>query len=140
MNRPKKTEYDWDTNPAIEDLPEGSFEYVLTQEMVDQYREAVDDPEARYPTIAGKHDTKPMKNVYLDGPRSINSRTMVECFNPPVPGKKLLVTGGVNGRYVWRGRRYFVTEATCRDEDGRLIERQSSTHMFTPEEVGRKWQ
>ena len=140
MGGSEKREYDWDTNPAIEDLPEGSFEYVLTQEMVDQYREAVDDPEARYPTIAGKHDIEPKERVYLDDPRAVLSRMMVECFNPPLPGKKLIVTGRINGRYVWRDRRYIVKEATCRDEDGRLIERQSSIHMRSPEEVGRKWQ
>jgi len=140
MGGTEKKEYDWDTNPAIEDLPEGSFEYVLTQEMIDEYRAAVGDPEAPFPTIAGKHDIEPQERVYLPGARSVLSRMMVECFNPPVPGKKLTVSGGISGRYVWRGRRYLVKEATCRDEDGRLIERQSSIHMQQPQEVGKKWQ
>ena len=34
----------------------GSYEYELTQEMIDLYRKAVDDPEAVFPTIAVKHD------------------------------------------------------------------------------------
>lgn len=135
-----KIEYDWETNPAIEDLPDGTFEYVLTQAMIDKYREAVDDPEAQYPTIAGKHDGQPKSNVYSSEGHSVNTRTMIECFNPPVAGKKLIVSGGIAGRYVWRGRHYIVTQATCRDEDGRLIERQASIHMSQSEEVGKKWQ
>ena len=140
MAEKKKKKYDWYKNPVVEDLPEGSFSYMLTKEMVAQYREAVDDPSALFPTIAGKHDGKPKSNVYEgDGPQ-VNTRTMVECFNPPIPGKKLTVTGRVAGRYIWRGRQYIATEATCTDEDGRLIDRQASIHMARAEEVGKKWQ
>lgn len=140
MSETVKREYDWDTSPAIEDLPEGSFEYVLTQEMIDQYREAVGDPDAPFPTIAGKHDVECKNRIYVNDMPMVLSRMMVECFNPPIPGKTLIVSGGMAGRYVWRGRRYLVKEATCRDEDGRLIERQSSVHLLQTQEVGKKWQ
>ncbi len=139
VNDAKKT-YDWDSNPAVEALPQGDFEYVLTQELLEQYREAVDDPDALYPTIAGKHDGRPMSNVYESMGSAIATRMMLECFNPPIVGKKLHITGGIDGRYMWRGRRYIVTAATCTDEDGRLIERQTSIHMYAAEEVGKKWQ
>jgi hypothetical protein len=135
-----KQTYSWDTNPAVEALSQGDFEYVLTQELLNQYREAVDDPEALFPTIAGKHDGRPMSNVYESSGPAIATRMMIECFNAPTVGKKLKITGGVDGRYIWRGRWYIVTSASCTDEDGRLIERQTSIHMHSAEEVGRKWQ
>jgi len=84
-----KQTYSWDTNPAVEALSQGDFEYVLTQELLNQYREAVDDPEALFPTIAGKHDGRPMSNVYESSGPAIATRMMIECFNAPTVGKKL---------------------------------------------------
>ena len=34
----------------------GSYEYVLTQEMLDNFRASVQDPDACFPTLAVKHD------------------------------------------------------------------------------------
>ncbi len=136
---PKK-KYDWYKNPVVEDLPDGTFSYVLTQQMVDQYKEAVNDPHALFPTIAGKHDGRPKGATFEREGSEVNTRTMIECFNAPKPGEKLTVTGRIAGRYIWRGRRYMVTEATCTGEGGRLIDRQASIHMDRAEEVGKKWQ
>jgi len=44
---------DWDALEIGETFP--PFEYVLTQERLDQYRQAVDDPEADFPTLGFKH-------------------------------------------------------------------------------------
>jgi hypothetical protein len=140
MKQSEKKLYDWDRNPVIEDLDEASLEYILTEQMVDQYRDAMDDPHALFPTIAGKHDTRIQGDVYRHEAPMVNTRTMVECFNPPIPGKRLTVAGRIAGRYMWRGRWYVVTEAMCKDEDGRPIDRQTSIHMSRAEEVGKKWQ
>lgn len=139
MKQRKKRTYDWEKNPAIEDLPEGTYEYVLTEAMTEEYKYAMDDPDALFPTIAGRHDDRVKNNVYEHGDSVVNTRTMIECFNPPAPNTKLRVSGRIAGRYIWRGRRYIVTEATCKDEDGRLIDRLTTIHMSRPEEVGKKW-
>ena len=34
----------------------GTYSYVLTEEMLDTFRKAVEDPEARFPTLGVKHD------------------------------------------------------------------------------------
>jgi len=46
-----------------------------------------------------------------------------EFFNPPVPGKKIFVTGRIVDKYIRRDKPYLVIEAEAKDEDGRLIER-----------------
>ena len=45
---------DWETLEVGERLP--SFSYVLTQQMMDAYRQGVMDPEAAFPTISHKVD------------------------------------------------------------------------------------
>ena len=140
MCKGPKKKYDWYKNPVVEDLEEGSYDYIMTQEMVDQFGEAMEDGNPLFPTIAGKHDGPPKSNIYENEEVPggiINARSMQECFNPPTPGKRLFVTGRIAGRYIWRGYMYEVTEATCVDEDGRLIDRQSSVHRSGAEEMGK---
>ncbi len=36
-----------------------SFSYVITQQMIDEFRQGVMDPEAAFPTIAHKVDVQP---------------------------------------------------------------------------------
>ena len=91
MTERAKKKYDWYKNPVVEDMPDGAFDYVMTQEMVDQFAESMDDPNALFPTIAGKHDGRPKGNVYESEETpggGINARTMQECFNPPIPGQE----------------------------------------------------
>ena len=45
---------DWNALEIGEKLP--SFSYVLTQAMIDEYRQGVMDPEAAFPTISHKVD------------------------------------------------------------------------------------
>lgn len=118
----------------------GSYEYVLTQEMLDNFRKAVDDPEAPFPTLAVKHDATAFAMVYDDTTGGVNAGNEVEFFNPPVPGKKVRVTGRIHDKYLRRDKPYMVIEATAVDEDGRLLEKLRTYQMKKPDEVGKKWQ
>ena len=117
----------------------GSYEYVLTQEMIDLYRRAVDDPEAVFPTIAVKHDATSLSLAYDDQTGSVNAGNEIELYNPPIPGKKILVTGRIHDKYIRRDNPYLVIEATATDEDGRLIEKMRTYQLKKPEELGKKW-
>ena len=117
----------------------GSYEYVLTQEMVDEYRKSVDDPEGVFPTIAVKHDATALGLAYEDNTGGVNAGNEMEFHNPPVPGKTIRVTGRIHDKYTRREKPYLVIEATAVDEDGRLIEKTRTYQMKKPDEVGKKW-
>ena len=129
--------YDYDKVEIGEEL--GSYEYVLTQKMLDDYRTSIDDPEAPFPTLAVKHDATALAMVYEDTVGGVNAGNEVEFFNPPIPGKKIKVTGRIHDKYLRRDKPYMVIEATAEDEDGRLIERLRTYQMKKPDEVGKKW-
>ena len=114
-----------------------SFEYVLTAEQLQEYRDSVEDPKAMFSTIATKHDFNVLHKKYRV-PSTINAGQVVELFNPPTPGKRIRVSGKVVDKYVRREKPYVVVEATAVDEDGRLIERTTTSQMWKPEEVGKK--
>ena len=117
----------------------GSYEYVLTQEMLDNFRASVQDPEACFPTLAVKHDSTAFNMVYDDQTGGVNAGNEVEFFNPPIPGKKIIVTGRIHDKYLRRDKPYMVIEATAEDEDGRLLEKLRTYQMKKPDEVGKKW-
>ena len=118
----------------------GSYEYVLTQEMVDAFRLSVDDPETVFPTIAVKHDATALSMVYEDTTGGVNAGNEMEFHNPPIPGRKVRVTGRIHDKYSRRDKPYLVIEATAVDEDGRLLEKMRTYQMKKPDEVGKKWQ
>ena len=117
----------------------GSYEYVLTQEMLDNFRASVQDPDACFPTLAVKHDATALNMVYDDQIGGVNAGNEVEFFNPPIVGKKILVTGRIHDKYLRRDKPYMVIEATAVDEDGRMLERLRTYQMKKPDEVGKKW-
>ena len=117
----------------------GSYEYVLTQEMLDNFRASVDDPEAPFPTLGVKHDATAFAMVHDDQIGTVNAGNQVEFFNPPVVGKKVLVTGRIADKYLRRDKPYIVIEATATDEDGRLLEKLSTYQLKKPDELGKKW-
>ena len=131
-------EFDYQTAEIGEEL--GSYEYVLTQEMLDTFRASVEDPDAQFPTLAVKHDATAFAMVYEDKRGSVNAGNEVEFFNPPVPGKRVRVTGRIADKYIRRNNPYLVIEATAVDEDGRLLEKLRTYQLKKPDEVGKKWQ
>ena len=118
----------------------GSYEYLLTQEMLDSFRASVEDPEAAFPTIAVKHDATALAMSYQDNLGGVNAGNEMEFHNPPIPGKKIKVTGRIHDKYSRRDKPYLVIEATAIDEDGRLLEKMRTYQMKKPDEVGKKWQ
>jgi hypothetical protein len=137
MTQQKLPQLDYNKLQIGEEL--GSYEYLLTQEMLDEYRKSVDDPEAVFPTIAVKHDATALAMVYEDTIGGVNAGNEIELHNPPIPGKKIRVTGRIHDKYVRREKPYLVIEAKAVDEDGRLIETMRTYQMKKPDEVGKKW-
>ena len=131
-------EFDYETAEIGEEL--GSYEYMLTQEILDTFRASVEDPDAQFPTLAVKHDATAFAMVYEDKRGSVNAGNEVEFFNPPVPGKRVRVTGRIADKYIRRNNPYLVIEATAVDEDGRLLEKLRTYQLKKPDEVGKKWQ
>jgi hypothetical protein len=137
MSQQNLPEFNYDRVQVGEEL--GTYEYVLTQEMVDEYRKSVDDPEGVFPTIAVKHDATALALAYNDTTGGVNAGNEIELHNPPIPGKKIRVTGRIHDKYSRRDKPYLVIEATAVDEDGRLIEKMRTYQMKKPDEVGKKW-
>ncbi len=121
------------------------FEYVITHEMLDEYRRIVDDPSAVYPTVAGRHSLRAFTERY--GPAKLmNTGTDSEYFNPVVPGRAIRVTAAVVDKYERRGKPYIVVESVAIDEDARLIEKSRLIGMSAARakplfaEVSGKWE
>jgi len=138
MAEQKVKNFEYDKVEIGEEL--GSYEYVLTQEMLDNFRLSVEDPDAPFPTLAVKHDATAFAMVYEDNVGGVNAGNEVEFYNPPIPGKTIKVTGRVANKYLRRDKPYLVIEATAIDEDGRLLEKLRTYQMKKPGEVGKKWQ
>jgi hypothetical protein len=127
---------DWDVLEVGETFE--TYEYLLTQNMIDQYRQGVMDPDASFPTISHKVDVRQYNAKYTDN-GSVNARCAFYCYNPPIAEKRLTVTAWIADKYLRRGKNYIVTEAVSVDEDGRLIDRVITHELKQPSEVGRKW-
>jgi hypothetical protein len=138
MAAEKLPELEYDKLQIGEEL--GSYEYLLTQEMIDSFRASVEDPDAAFPTIAVKHDATALAMSYQDNLGGVNAGNEMEFHNPPIPGKKVKVTGRIHDKYSRRDKPYLVIEATAVDEDGRLLEKMRTYQMKKPDEVGKKWQ
>jgi hypothetical protein len=134
---PARKALDYESLEIGEPLP--SYEYLLTQGMLEQYRQGVQDPDASFPTIAVKADIGAYHRKYDDA-GSVNARCAYYCYNPPIAGKKIRVTAWIADKYVRREKPYIVTEAVSVDEDGRLIDRVITHELKRPREVGKKWQ
>ena len=132
----KPRKFDFDTAEIGEEL--GSFEYVLTERQFELFRTAVDDPTARFPTLAVKHDAAALGMIY-EGAGGVNARNEVHFHNPPIPGKKIKVTARIVDKYVRRDLPYLVVEATAVDEDGRHLEDVKTYLMQRTQRVGEKW-
>ena len=128
--------FDWDVLEVGEKFK--PYSYVLTQQMLDEFRKGVMDPEAAFPTISCKVDTHQYHYVYRDN-GSVNARCAFHCYNPPVAGKRITVQAWIADKYARRGKNYIVTEAVSVDEDGRLLDRVITHELKQPSELGKKW-
>jgi len=133
----------WDQLDVGDELP--SFSYVLTQQMIDDYRATVENPTAAYPTVAGRHPARSFYSRYRGLARVPNMGQEAHYFNPPLPDSEILVSAHVAGKYERRGSRYLVIEARSVDGNGRFIETTRLVAMLKErdepalEKVGTKW-
>ena len=124
----------WQAIPVGDDL--GSLDYVLTAQMIADYRRVVDNPDAAYPTVAARHPANLFYRKYAAVMRVPNMGHDSEYYNPPVADKRITISGRIADKYIRRGNAYIVVEATAVDEDGRLIEK--SRLVGLAREVGKE--
>lgn len=124
----------WESIPVGDDL--GTMDYVLTEQMVSDYRRVVDNPTAAYPTVAARHPANLFYRKYAAVMRVPNMGQDSEYFNPPVAGKRITVKAHIADKYIRRGNAYLIVEATATDEDGRKIE--TSRLVGLAREVGKQ--
>lgn len=110
----------WNSIPVGDDL--GTMEYVLTEQMLADYRRVVDNPQAAYPTVGARHPANLFYRKYRAVMRVPNTGQDSRYFNPPVAGKRIVVSAHVADKYIRRDKTYLIIEAKAVDEDGRLIE------------------
>ncbi len=105
------------------------LEYTVTEEQLELLQEAVEYPQALFPHIAvkeylevlsGKHGTIPF----------ISAKHKDSYFHPPIPNKRVQVTGWVRDKYQRRGRNWLLVETLAIDEDGREIVRSEHTFLI----------
>jgi len=121
------------------------FEYVITQEMLDEYRALVENPTAAYPTVAGRHALRAWTNRY-GAVALANVGAECEYFNPVVAGKRIHVEAKIVDKYERRGKPFVIVDSVAVDEDGRLIEKSrliglsswKGQKLFA--EVHKKWE
>lgn len=110
----------WSRIEIGEDL--GTLDYVMTAEMIADYRRVVDNPAAAYATVAARHPANLFYRRYEGRMRVPNMGQDSQYFNPPVAGKRITISARIVDKYIRRDKPYLVIEATAVDEDGRLIE------------------
>ncbi len=110
----------WTAIEVGEDL--GSMEYVMTAQMIADYRRVVDNPRAAYPTVAARHPANLFYRKYKHVLRVPNTGHDSRYFNPPLAGKRIIVSARIVDKYIRREKPYLIVEAEAVDEDGRLIE------------------
>ena len=76
---------DWDALEVGETFE--TYQYLLTQEMIDTYRQGVMDAEASFPTISHKVDVKQYNARYRDA-GSVNARCAFHCYTRPSPARR----------------------------------------------------
>lgn len=107
----------------------GHLEYLVTDAQLKMLQEAVEYPEAVFPHIAVKEYLEVLHRKH--GPISfISARHQDRYYHPPVPNKRVQVTGWVRDKYQRRGRNWLRVETLAIDEDGREIVRSEHTFLI----------
>jgi hypothetical protein len=107
----------------------GHLEYLVTPEKLALFRDAVEYPEALFPSIAVKEYLRVLRNKY-GSVDFISARHTDRYFHPPIPDKRVQVTGWVRDKYQRRGRDWLVVETFAVDEDGRELVRSEHTFLI----------
>ena len=121
MSSPALPNEPWEAVEVGDDL--GSLDYVMTAEMIADYRRVVDNPHAAYPTVAARHPANLFYRKYASAAARPEHGTRLRSTSTRrSPGKRINVTARIADKYIRREKPYLVIEATATDEDGRLIE------------------
>lgn len=106
----------------------GHLEYVITPEQLQLFREAVEFPEACFPSIAAKEYAEVLvrKHGHI---LVISAKHQDHYLRPPRLLKRIQVTGWVREKYQRRDQRWLMVETFAVDEDGMEVLR--SQHTFT---------
>ena len=115
----------------------GHLEYVVTEELLAQFREVVEFPEACFPNLAVKEYIEVLVRKYGYMP-VISARHSERYYSHPRPNKRIQVSGWVRDKYRCRGRYWLVVDTFAVDEDGREILRSEHTFLVggMPGETG----
>ena len=105
----------------------GHLEYVVTEENLALFRNAVEYPDAGFPSIALKEPLHVLTRKYGRLPlRGINHQE--RYFSPPRLNRRVQVTGWIRGKYHHDGQNWLEVETYAVDEVGTEILR--SRHTF----------
>jgi hypothetical protein len=104
----------------------GHLEYLVTEDVLARFREAVEYPEARFPHIAAMEHLHVLRDKYGDL-AVISAGHQDQYFHPPIPNKRVQVSGWVRDKYRRQGRDWLVVETFAVDEDGRELVRSRHT-------------
>lgn len=107
----------------------GHLEYLVTEDKLARFREAVEYPEAFFPSIAIKEYIQVLREKHGQMP-VISAKHQDRYFHPPIPNKRVQVTGWLRDKYERRGRHWLVVETFAVDEDGRELVRSEHTFLL----------
>ncbi len=121
----------------------GPFEYVISKQLVTDYRTAIGDFEIDH--IDGEEVapltllTFPVLQLtstrWQPRPGSVHASQTFESLAPIRVPSVLTVTGQLTEMYLRRGRRYSVIEATVLNEDGTVVARGRTVGLYPNEEL-----
>lgn len=120
-------QFDFDAVSPGEAL--GPISYVLTQQKLDSFRAAVNDPDAVLTTIASKDYSYLLATKY-ERSSKINARHEAWYSRAPVVGEEISVSGELADKYVKRDRRYVVVRTRSVGASGDEIARTETTLLI----------
>lgn len=114
----------------------GHLEYVVTEENLALFRNAIEYPDAGFPSIALKEHVHVLTRKYGYLPlRSVNYQE--RYFSPPRLNRRVQVTGWIREKYQLHGQNWLEVETYAVDEIGTEILRSRHTFLVgEPEREG----
>ena len=129
MSSPALPNEAWEAVEIGEDL--GSLDYVMTAEMIADYRRVVDNPHAAYPTVAARHPANLFYRRYRAQLRVPNTGHDSEYFNPPLPGKRINVSARIADKYIRPRSRILRIPAASRTQRSSAVTWMSGSAALT---------
>jgi hypothetical protein len=118
----------------------GPISYVADEATMRRYGAAIGIPTgiALFPTVPARH-TDILRHVDGGVSGSVNTRMMMELFQPVRPGDVLTLSGQIIAVYERRGKPYLTVQAETRNQDGVVVERLRKTVVTSLAKVRDKW-